>query len=139
MVVSMSERLLDSDFVMVEIMTPTGEPALISQTSFLASSDETKGLNFWSPNPNITQTQIETGGELKMAKRLISEHILVVLSQHPSETYSFADIKALLDKAGYKHTSGMVKDNLAILVAAGKLVKDKECFGVPTTPVEVKA
>ena len=128
----MSERLLDSDFVMIEIMTPTGEPALISQTSFLASSDETKGLNFWSPNPNIPK-KLENEVKEKM-KRPISEHILSILVE-TNKSYTFADVKVLLEKAGYKHSSGMVKDNLALLVAAGKLVKDdKECFGVPTTP-----
>ena len=135
----MSERLLDSDFVMIEIMTPTGEPALISQTSFLASSDETKGLNFWSPNPNITQTQIETGGEIKTTKRIISEHILAVLGAHPDKTYALNDVVAMLESAGHKHTRGMVKDNLDLLVAAGNLMKDKECFGVQTSPVKAVA
>ena len=127
----MSERLLDSDFVMVEIMTPTGEPALISQTSFLASSDETKGLNFWSPNPNIPK-KLENEVKEKM-KRPISEHILAVLAK-ANKPVTFAEVKQLLEASGYKHTSGMIHDNLNLLVAAGKLVKDKECFGIPTTP-----
>ena len=127
----MSEKILNSDFIMVEILTPFGNPAFISQTSFLASSDETKGLNFWSSNHNISTTKNEIEVKENMTKRPISEHILAVLSKHPDKTYNFADLKVLLINAGYKHTSGMVNDNLNLLVAAGKLVKDKECFGIP--------
>jgi hypothetical protein len=146
MVVNMSGKLLDSDFIMVEVSTPLGDPTLISQTAFLAEQDETKGLNFWSLNPNII-TQTKTGGEEKMAKRPISEHILEVLSKAHNETgtFDFKEIQTLLSNAGYKHTGGMVKDNLNILTKDGKITKtttkvgkkEVECFGVVasiTTP-----
>ena len=128
----MSEKFKPSDFIMVEVSTPLGDPTLISQTAFLAESDETERLNFWSPNPNIPK-KLENEVKEKM-KRPISEHILAVLAK-ANKPVTFAEVKQLLEASGYKHTSGMVHDNLNLLVAAGKLVKDKECFGIPTTPV----
>lgn len=137
----MSEKLLDGDFTMIEVMTPLGDPALISQTAFLAEKDETNGWNFWSPNPNTTQ-KIEIGGEEKMAKRPISDHILTVLGQHLDKIYNLTELTAILESAGHKHTRSMVKDNLDILVKDGKIAKtttkveekDIECFGIVPTP-----
>ena len=125
----MSEKFKPSDFIMVEVSTPLGDPTLISQTAFLAESDETERLNFWSPNPNIPKQPPTIEVKTKM-KRPISEHILAILEKC-TKPQTFAEIKQLLINAGFKHTSGMINDNLKLLVAAGKLVVDKECFGVP--------
>jgi len=124
------EKIQTGDFVMVPIITPLGNPAVISETAFRAERNETNGLNFWGPpnsNATIKQTPIEYSNK---RKRPIADHILSVLTQHP-ERYSFKQIKQLLLSAGYKHTPGMIKGNLDILVSEGKLNMIEKCFGIP--------
>ena len=130
----MTDKILKTDIEMVEIKTPLGDPALISKTSFDASKDEAQGNNFWSQTSPDQLSPTITG-----KIRPIGTHILIVLTPHKPKTFTFTEICALLNNAKYKHSNGMIKDNLKILVTEGKIIRvvkeEEDCFGVPSEDI----
>lgn len=139
----MSEKMQDSDFEMIQVRTPLGDIAFISKTAYDKEKD---GLNFWSlldkqsqelniksPINSTIKTVIKTTIKMEaknMAKRPISEHIMTVLEVCKGKAFSFDNIKKMLSESNFNHTTGMIKDNLNILVEQKKIVKVKDCFGI---------
>lgn len=138
-------KIHGEDFRMIPVRTPLGDVAYISKTAFDIEKDEKNGWNCWSLMDSEPQTlninshinsNIKTtiNGGKKMAKkgvRIVSEHIMTVLEPQKGKALDFTQVVAALAEQGWKHTHSIINDNLGILVGQNKIVKVKECFGIP--------